>query len=93
MKNAIKRETCKLVCKWPSVSILCKNAIKREPCKLVCKWPSVSILCNKQTIITALLLLILPLSPWRGVRGEASGQAQTFTLSEDVGMGACIKKK
>ena len=70
-----------------------KNAIKREPCKLVCKWPSVSILCNKQTIIIILLVLIVPLSPWRGVRGEASGQAQTFTHSEDVGMGACIKKK
>ena len=53
-----------------------KNAIKREPCKLVCKWPSVSILCNKKTIITILLVLILPLSPWRGVRGEAAGQAQ-----------------
>ena len=48
---------------------------------------------NKIIIITILLVLILPLSPWRGVRGEASGQVQTFTLSEDVGMGACIKKK
>lgn len=47
----------------------------------------------KQTIITILLVLIVPLSPWRGVRGEASGQGQTFTHSEDVGMGACIKKK
>ena len=25
MKNAIKREPCKLVCKWPSVSILCNK--------------------------------------------------------------------
>lgn len=48
---------------------------------------------NKIIIITALLVLIVPLSPWRGVRGEASGQAQTFTHSKDVGMGACIKKK
>ena len=55
-----------------------KNAIKREPCKQVCKWPSVSILCNKKTIITILLVLILPLSPWRGVRGEAAGQAQVM---------------
>ena len=49
------------------------------------------IYMNKQTIITALLILILP--PWRGVRGEVAGQAQTSTHSEDVGMGACIKKK
>ena len=48
---------------------------------------------NKQTISTILLVLILPLSPWRGVRGEVAGQAQTSTHSEDVGMGACIKKK
>ena len=48
---------------------------------------------NKQSIITTLLALIVPLSPWRGVRGEASGQAQTFTHSEDVGMSACIQKK
>ena len=48
---------------------------------------------NKQTIITILLAFIVPLSPWRGVRGEAAWQAQTFTHSEDVGMGACIKKK
>ena len=25
MKNAIKKEPCKLVCKWPSVSILCNK--------------------------------------------------------------------
>ena len=25
MKNAIKREPCKLVCRWPSVSILCNK--------------------------------------------------------------------
>ena len=68
-----------------------KNAIKREPCKLVCKWPSVSILCNKQTIITALLLLILPLSPWRGVRGEAMGQAQTTKTATITGYSPALK--
>ena len=36
---------------------------------------------NKQTIITALLVLILPLSPWKGVRGEAAGQTQTKTAT------------
>ena len=25
MKNAIKREPCKLVCRWPSVSIFCNK--------------------------------------------------------------------
>ena len=48
---------------------------------------------KKEFIITILLVLIVPLSPWRGVWGEASGQAQTFTHSEDVGMSACIQKK
>ena len=37
---------------------------------------------NKQTIITILLALV-----------TLAGQGQTFTHSEDVGMGACIKKK
>ena len=36
----------------------------------------------KQSIITILIALI-----------AMTGQAQTFTHSEDVGMGACIKKK
>ena len=36
---------------------------------------------NKITIITALLVLILPLSPWKGVRGEAAGQTQTKTAT------------
>ena len=34
---------------------------------------------NKQAIITAMLVLIVHLAPWRGVRGEAAGQGQTFT--------------
>ena len=37
---------------------------------------------NKQTIITILLALV-----------AVTGQAQTFTHSEDVGMSACIQKK
>ena len=37
---------------------------------------------NKQTIITILLAFV-----------AMAGQGQTFTHSEDVGMGACIKKK
>ena len=36
----------------------------------------------KQSIITALLALV-----------AIAGQAQTFTHSKDVGMGACIKKE
>ena len=37
---------------------------------------------NKITLITILLTLV-----------AMAGQAQTFTHSKDVGMGACIKKK
>ena len=83
MKNAIKRETCKLVCKWPSVSILYKNAIKREPCKLVCKWPSVSILCNKKTIITILLALMV-LTGHTQVKCHIEGELRDTTQGKSV---------
>ncbi len=36
------------------------------------RWP------KGKAIVILVLILIVPLSPWRGVRGEAAGQAQTF---------------
>ena len=39
------------------------------------RWP------KGKAIVIPVLVLILPLSPWRGVRGEAMGQAQTKTAT------------
>ena len=70
MNNAIKREPCKPICRWPSVSILCnKRTI------ITCLRGTIGRWLKGKAIAIPVLAIIVPFSPWRGVRGEAAEQA------------------